>query len=94
MDLYNRWQNAQELADYEFECGYSNKIFTPNSRHRVTIPDPVQVKRIERHLGRKLTEEELHNESDLWQYSGQYFEKFRDGAKKVKIKHVAIPEDV
>lgn len=94
MDLYSRWQNSQELDNYEFDCGYSNKIFSPSSRHRVTIPDPIQVKHIERRLGRKLTEEELHNEDAIWEYSGQYLEKYRDGAKKVKIKHVAIPEDV
>ena len=94
LDLYSRWQNAQELADYEFDCGYTNRIHSPNARTRNTIPDPIQVKRIERQLGRKLSEEELYNEDEIWQIGGRFLKFYKKGAKRVKIKRVAIPEDV
>jgi hypothetical protein len=94
LNLYDRWAYAQKDENKEpFTCGYTNKIFFPIPSSNITIPDPIKVLKVERKLGRKLTEEELYGESDLWEYKGMILKEYRQGSKKVKIPLVRFPED-
>jgi len=93
IDLYNRWSNSQDLPDVSFDCGYSNRLYPSHSNSKEVIADPIQVVNVERKLGRKLTEEELKNEQDIWQHGGKYLTKYRKGAKKVRIKYITFPDE-
>lgn len=93
MELYDRWAYSLINPDDPFSCGYTNKIFFPIPSCSVIIPDPCQVKRIEKKLGRKLTEEEVFGEKELFFHRGGIFEKYREGAKTVKIVLLRFPED-
>lgn len=92
-ELYDRWNYAKNNQEETFDCGYSNKIFFPIASCSIIIPDPAQVVRIERKLGRKLTEEEIFGEKELFSYKGSIFEEYRDGARTIKISLLRFPED-
>lgn len=93
IDLYEKWSVIDEKGQRpNFTCGYSNRIFNPISRYRLSIPDPLLIKAIERSLGRELTEEEKFNEKELWQYQGRYSDRYKKGANKVRIPQVVFPE--
>jgi len=93
-ELYDKWTFAQtpEIEE-KFNCGYTNKIFFPMPSGSITIPDPVRVSYIEKKLGRKLTEEELYGEAELWQHRGSVFKDYCKGARKVKIALIRFPGD-
>ncbi len=93
MELYDRWAYSKKYPDDIFGCGFTNKIFLPIASCSVIIPDTSQVKRIEKKLGRKLTEEEIFGEKELFSHRGGIFEEYRDGAKTVKITLLRFPED-
>jgi hypothetical protein len=93
MELYDRWVYAQAHTEEPFGCGYTNKIFFPIPICQVIIPDPTQVHIIEKNLGRKLTEEEIFGESELFEYQGSILEKYKKGARTVKITLLRFPED-
>jgi hypothetical protein len=93
MELYDRWSYSKIDSDDSFSCGFTNKIFLPIASCSVIIPDPAQVKRIEKKLGRKLTEEEIFGEKELFSHRGGIFEEYRDGARTVKITLLRFPED-
>jgi hypothetical protein len=93
-ELYDRWAFAQVPANEEkFNCGYTNKIFFPMPSGNVTIPDPIRVSYIEKKVNRRLSEEELYGESELWQFGGMVLKEYRKGARKVKIPLIRFPED-
>lgn len=94
LELHDKWIYATEndLPD-EFNCGYTNIIYPPNGTTQVKIPDPLVVKRIEKKLGRKLTEEELLGESDLYWYGGQVLTEWRKRATPIKIPFVILPSE-
>lgn len=93
IDLYEKWSQVDEKGQRpNFTCGYSNRIFNPISRYRLSLPDPLLIKAIERSLGRELTEEEKFNEKELWQYQGRYSDRYKKGANKVRIPQVVFPE--
>lgn len=93
-ELFDRWVITLSLDSVEkFSCGYTNKIFFPMPSGNVTIPDPVRVSNVEKRLGRRLTEEELYGESELWQYAGMVLKDYRKNAKKIKIPLIRFPED-
>lgn len=93
MELYDRWVYAKSNPDDPFSCGFTNHIFFPIPSCTVIIPDPAQVSRIEKKLGRKLTEEEVLGEKELFEFQGSIFEKYRKGARTVKISMLRFPED-
>jgi hypothetical protein len=93
-ELSWRWEASMEKDGPEFSCGYTNRLYPPIASNKSRLPDPLFVKRVERQIGRKLTEEELIGESELWFYKGQYLTKYRKNAKKVKIPVVTLPDDV
>ena len=94
-ELFDRWAYSKKPdSEEKFNCGYTNKIFFPMPSGNVTIPDPVRVSNVEKKLGRRLTEEELYGESELWQYGGNIFKEYHKGARKVKIPLIRFPEDV
>jgi hypothetical protein len=93
-ELYDRWAFAQiPESEEKFNCGYTNKIFFPMPSGNVSIPDPVKVSYIEKKIGRRLIEDELYGEAELWQYGGQILKEYRKGARKVKIAIIRFPED-
>lgn len=94
MELYDRWAYSQNNPDEPFTCGFTNKIFFPIPSCSVIIPDPAQVNNIEKRLGRKLTENELIGESELFEYQGSVFEKYKKGSKRIRIIMIRFPEDV
>lgn len=94
MELYDKWvYSVDNNAPEEYNCGFTNKIFLPIPSGNVTIADPVQAAIIERKLGRRLTEEEIYGESDLFSYQGMVLKEYRKGAKKIKITLIRFPED-
>lgn len=93
-ELQWRWAASTEKDGQEFNCGYTNRLYPPIASNKSRLPDPLFVKGIERKLGRKLTEEELIGEKELWYFKGQYTTKYRDSAKKVTIPVVTLPDDV
>jgi len=95
LELYDRWAYSQvENEPEEYNCGYTNKTYPPVNHVKVSIPDPIFCGRIEKKLGRKLTEEELLGEHELFFFGGQVLTKYRKGAKRVKIPFIIFPDDV
>jgi len=92
LELFDRWVYSRRNNE-TFDCGYSNKIYPPLNSAVTKIPDPIFCLRIERKLGRPLTEEEIFGEDDLWIYNGQVLTKYRKNAKKIKIPFVLFPEE-
>jgi len=94
LELYQGWECALNSNGEEiFTCGYTNKIFPLLGNADVRIPDPLFVKTIESKLGRKLTEEELHEEQLIYFYAGNVYDKFKEGAKVLRIPWVIIPKE-
>jgi hypothetical protein len=94
LDLFERWQYINERGIREnFNCGYSNEVYPPVSRVKSHLPDPAFVKSLERRMGRKLTEEEKANESELWEWNGVISDIKKKGAKRVRIPWINLPED-
>lgn len=93
LELYDRWIYSKSNPEDPFGCGFTNQIFLPIPSCSVTIPDPAQVKRIEKKLKRRLTEEEIFGEKELFEYRGSVFSEYRTGAKIVKISLIRFPED-
>lgn len=94
LELYDRFntQLAAEVKE-DFNCGYINKIFFPVPSGNVTIPDPVKVSNLEKKLKRRLTEEELFGESELWECSGAIGKEYKKGAKRIRIALIKFPQD-
>ena len=66
LDLYYKWLSVDDSGNRpNFTCGYTNQIFSPTPETRVKIPDPLQVKRLEKKLKRILTASELTGESQI-----------------------------
>lgn len=93
-ELYDRWVYASENdKPSEFECGYTNTVFPPNGNVKVRIPDPIFCKRLEKKLGRKLTEEEIMGESPLYFYRGMVLIESRKRAKEIRIPFIILPDE-
>lgn len=93
-ELYDRWTYSKSPnSEEKFNCGYTNKIFFPMPSGNVTIPDPLKVSNIEKKLGRKLKEEELYGESELWQLGKRILKDYTKGCKKVIIPLIRFPQD-
>lgn len=93
--LYGRWEASLEEENAEpFTCGYTNDMSLPISSMKISLPDPLFVKHLEKRIGRKLTEEEKHNEEPLWFSGGMYIAKYKKGAKKVRIPKIIFPDEV
>lgn len=94
LELFDRWEYALESnGEEQFDCGYTNTLFSPNGSVQVRIPDPLVCRRIEDKLGRPLTEEEHHEESELFFYAGQVLTKYREGAKVIRIPWIILPSE-
>ena len=94
LELYDSWEYAQNSNGEElFTCGYTNNIFPLIGNADVRIPDPLFVKTIETKLGRKLREEELHEEELIYFYAGQVYDKFKEGAKVLRVPWVIMPRE-
>ena len=93
-DLYDRWKYAQEEnKPEEFNCGYTNNIFLPVGSTRTIIPDPLYVKWLEIRLKRKLTEEELMNEGELYIRYKKVTDRWFKGSRKVIIPYIILPDE-
>lgn len=94
LELYDKWAySVAANTPAEFNCGYTNKIFLPMPTCQTTIPDPIQMAIIERNVGRRLTEEEIYGEKDLYYTQGVVTEDFTNTSKKLKIRLIRFPED-
>ena len=94
LTLFDRWKYCQISEPKEqFDCGYTNKLFFPIPTCSVIIPDPIKVANIEYRLNRKLTEQELLGESELWEFGGSILSFYKKGAKRIKIQLIRFPED-
>lgn len=92
LDLFDKWNYLDDNGiRVNFQCEYSNKIMNPVTRFRTTLPDPILVKRIERSLGRPLTEEEKHGEKEIWKEGNTFFTNYRKGRKIIKIPQIIFP---
>lgn len=74
VDLYSRKE--------DLTCEHSGKIWKLGFAQKCEIPDPIQVKWLERQLNRKLTEEELHGEEPVFLNN-----------KAVVVEKLQFPED-
>lgn len=94
LELYDRWEYALNSNGKEaFGCGYTNILFPLNGSVQVRIPDPIFTKIIEQKIGRKLTEEELYEEQEIFFYAGRVLTKYREGAKVIRIPWVVLPTE-
>lgn len=93
LELYDRWSYSLVNPEDKFDCGFTNKIYFPIPSCSVTIPDPAQISRIEKKLGRKLTEDEIFGEKELFEHRGSIFEEYRKGAKTISITLIRFPEE-
>ena len=94
LELYDKWAySIATNAPAEFNCGYTNKIFIPMPNCQTTIPDPIQMTIIEKNIGRKLTEEEVFGEKELYYTQGIVTDSFTNTSKKLKIRLIRFPED-
>lgn len=94
LELYDKWVYSVSVnKPEEFNCGYTNKIFLPMPNCQTIIPDPIQMSIIERNVGRKLTEEEIYGEKELYYTQGVITEDFTNTSKKLKIRLIRFPED-
>jgi len=94
LELYDKWNySIVNNKPEEFNCGYTNKIFLPVSSCQTTIPDPIQLNIVEKNVGRKLTEEEVYGEKELYYTQGIVTEDFSAHSKKLKIRLIRFPED-
>jgi len=93
LDLLEKWNVVDEHGRrVSFNCGYTNKLCNPVSRFRTSVPDPIAVRIIEKNLKRELTEEEKRGEVDIWYIGGIYTNKYKKGAKKIKITNIVFPD--
>lgn len=93
-ELYQRWNFQDENGNrVNYDCGYTNKLFNPISRFRSTMPDPALTKTIEGSLGRKLTQEELMGEVEIYRKGNSYFSDWKKGRNKVRIPWLEFPDD-
>jgi hypothetical protein len=94
IELFDKWKYSQDNnAPEEFNCGYTNTVYPMLGTASVRIPDPIVVKNIEKKLGRKLTEEELIGESELWSYGGRILTEWRKKAKQIRIPYIILPSE-
>lgn len=92
-ELFDKWNHKdQEGHRPNFECGYSNKIYSLINPLRVMLPDPILCKKIEQSLGRALTDEEKYGEKDIFRAGNSYFDDFKKGRTRVKIALVFFPD--
>lgn len=92
-ELFEKWSYKEGDGHRpNFECGYSNKIYSLINPLRVMMPDPILVKKIEKSLGRKLTEEELYGEKDIFREGKTYFEDYKKGRIRAKITLIYFPD--
>ena len=83
IDLYDKWAfvNADGLRP-NFTCDYTNQIFAPLPDNRLIVPDPLQVKGIERKLKRTLTASEINGDTEIVV-----------NGKLVELKRMIFPDD-
>ena len=83
VDLYSKWSHIDSDGNRpNFTCGYTNQIFSAVPDNRISLPDPLQIKGIERSLKRSLTPEELSGEADIV-----------INGKVIQLKAVVFPDD-
>lgn len=87
LSMYNKWSKGN------LTCDYSNKVSIPNVVFKQEILDPMFVGKIERSLGRELTEEEKAGELSLYQIGEQFSTEFEEGSSIVEIPTINFPED-
>ena len=80
----------------KLDCGYSTRIVDITPTYSVEIPDPMQVTRIEKSLGRKLVDTELQEGVLFYRdnFSGKITAKPEtEGCTAFKIERVKFPDD-
>lgn len=83
VDLYEKWVAVDDDGNRpNFVCEYTNKIFSPLPDNRLVIPDPLQIRSIERQIKRSLTQEEINGDTDI-----------KVHGKLVKLKRMIFPDD-
>jgi len=94
LELYDRWLFAYNSDSAEpFNCGYTNVLFPLTGTAQITIPDPLYTKILEQKLGRPLTEEEIHGESELYSYKNKVLTEWKKGAKLIRIPFIILPNE-
>lgn len=88
IDTEGYWSCIQQ------KCYFTSRNVNAMNQVSTTIPDPMVVKRLERSLKRKLTEEELAGENKLWVVGSDYFNKEVKGSVEVTIPMIQFPDDL
>lgn len=93
LELFERWERSKKNnSPKDFSCTYSNKLFNPITKIRTSMADPIMVAKIERSLGRKLTEEEINGEVEIWREGNSFFSDYKKGRVKVRIPKLIFPD--
>lgn len=94
LELYEMWHYDIILNEgIKFDCGYTNEIFPLISACKEKIPDPLFVKIVESKLGRKLTEEELLGESELYWFKGMVLKNYKKNSRVLRIPWIILPNE-
>lgn len=87
LSLYSNWKGGNLI------CEYSNKMIIPNLIYKQEIADPMFVGKIERSLGRELTEEEKCGDKQIYKIGERFTDYFEVGSATVLIPKINFPDD-
>lgn len=88
LELYNSWIGGK------LECNFNSRIYSNNHSYSQEIPDPMFVGKIERSLGRELTDEEKYGEIPIYKVGSSYTDSFEEGASLIEIPIILFPEEL
>jgi hypothetical protein len=93
-ELFQRWNYIDEQGNRSnFTCDYTNNLFLPIAKLKTTMPDPIVVSRIERSIGRKLTDLELSGDDVIYKKGNSFFLNFRKDRTIARIPVVTFPDE-
>jgi len=85
MELFNKRLNL--------ECDYSSRMVDITPTYSVEIPDPMHVSKIEKALGRRLTELELEEGYKFYTDGNNIFSEKKEGTRYFFIERIIFPDE-
>lgn len=88
LTLFTKWKSG------DLVCEYSSNFVNVYSKQKYQIPDPMLVGRLERNLGRELTDAEKLGDQPIYKVNNKYTSIYAPGAEIIEIPMVSFPEDL